>query len=171
MAQTKTKDAFTTLLKAAGYLEDGILVTALGAMILLGFAQIILRNFFDSGLIWGDAFLRMMVLWVGLLGALAATRDDNHITIDVLARLMPDRLKTLARLVTDAFTFIVCGFLAYHSARLVAGDRAAQIDIFAAVPAWWCELILPVAFGIIAFRYVIFFFRHLKILLAGKNDS
>ena len=38
----------------------------LTAMIVLAATQIVLRNLFDSGIIWGDAALRVAVLWVGL---------------------------------------------------------------------------------------------------------
>jgi len=52
-------------------MEDGILVVLLSVMILVAAAQILLRNFFDIGLSWGDQALRILVLWVGLMGAVA----------------------------------------------------------------------------------------------------
>ena len=51
----------------------------LTGMILLATTQILMRNLWDTGLAWADPSLRIAVLWVALLGALAATRDDNHI--------------------------------------------------------------------------------------------
>ena len=52
-------------------LENIALVVMLGGMILLAFGQIILRNFLDTGFIWIDPLLRVMVLWIGMIGALA----------------------------------------------------------------------------------------------------
>ena len=49
-------------------MEDGILVVLLSVMILLAAAQILLRNVFDIGLFWGDQTLRILVLWVSLMG-------------------------------------------------------------------------------------------------------
>ena len=54
-------------------IEDSILALLLFGMIVLSTSQIFLRNIFDSGIIWADPLLRVMVLWIGLLGALAAT--------------------------------------------------------------------------------------------------
>ena len=72
-------------LEQAGKLaEDTLLVLILSAMILLAAGQIILRNFLDIGFIWGDELLRMLVLWLAVAGALAASRSDKHISIDVL---------------------------------------------------------------------------------------
>ena len=54
--------------------ETVLLIVILTVMILLSFLQVLLRNFFDQGLLWGDIFLRNLVLWVGFLGASLATR-------------------------------------------------------------------------------------------------
>ena len=57
--------------------EDSLMVILLSATILLAASQIVLRNLFDSGLIWADPTLRIMVLWLSLLGAIAATRRGS----------------------------------------------------------------------------------------------
>jgi TRAP-type C4-dicarboxylate transport system permease small subunit len=48
--------------------EDALLVVLLSTMIVLAGTQIILRNFLDSGFVWIDPLLRVLVLWLGLLG-------------------------------------------------------------------------------------------------------
>ncbi len=57
--------------------EDGLLALMVAAMIFLAGSQILLRNLFDTGFAWADPVLRLLVLWVGLLGALAASRTDG----------------------------------------------------------------------------------------------
>ena len=154
------------LLRIAASVEDGILVLLLMAMIALAGTQILLRNLLETGLEWGDPLLRVTVLWLGLLGAMAATRDDNHISIDVVSRFLPPRAKTASRLVTDLFTATVCGLLAYHGARFVLFEKEAGSIAFGFVPTWVCELILPFGFGIIALRFCVSFVLRLR-QLAG----
>ncbi len=154
------------LLRTAASVEDGILVLLLVAMIALAGTQILLRNLLETGLEWGDPLLRVTVLWLGLLGAMAATRDDNHICIDIVSRFLPPRAKTASRLVTDLFTATVCGLLAYHSARFVLLEKEAGALAFGFVPAWVCELIMPIGFGIIALRFCVSFVLRLR-QLAG----
>ena len=134
--------------------EDGILVSLLAAMIGLAGTQILLRNLWDTSIGWGDPLLRVTVMWIGLLGAMAASRDDNHITIDLVSRLLEGRAEAVTRIVTGLVSAIVCLVLAWHGMRFVLFEREDQAIAFASVPAWLCELIIPVAFGIMALRFL-----------------
>ena len=94
------------------------------------------------------------MLWVGLAGAIVATREDHHISINVLARFLPTKILAVSRSLTDLFAAIISGLIAYHSARFVIGEFEAQTIAFATVPAWICQLILPVAFAVMAIRFL-----------------
>jgi TRAP-type C4-dicarboxylate transport system permease small subunit len=135
-------------------LEDGLLALLLSAMIALATAQIVLRNIWESGLVWGDPMTKVLVLWVAMLGAMAAARDGNHINIDILSRFLPPGAKMVSRMITDLFTAAVCAVLAYHAGRMVMIDRQSISMAFAAVPTWVCELIIPIGFGIMALRFL-----------------
>ena len=139
--------------RATAAIEDTLLVLMLAAMILLAGSQIVLRNFWDIGLAWGDPLLRVSVLWIGLLGAMAATRDDNHISIDLLYRLLPIAGKNISRAITDLFTAVVCGYVAWYGGLLVALEKREESIVLASVPAWIADLIIPVGFGVMAFRF------------------
>ncbi len=150
------------VIKITAAIEDGLLIFTLSALIVLAGTQILLRNVWHTGLSWGDPLLKIMVLWIGLLGAMAATRDRNHIAIDILSRVLPRRGKALTRLLSDLFTAVVCALLAYHGARFVWMDWEAGTIAFGKVPAWICQLIIPLGFGIISARFVLFFSLHLR---------
>ncbi len=140
--------------------EDGLLALLLLAMILLATSQIFVRNFFDYGFVWADPLLRIMVLWLGLLGALAATREDKHITIDVLNRFLNDKLRHIARIFTAFFTTVVTAIIAYHSTLFVLLEREADSKAFSNIPVWIFEAIIPIAFTIMAIRNLIHVYQH-----------
>ncbi len=134
------------------FVENCLLSLSLFVMIALASAQIIMRNFWDSGLSWGDPSLSILVLWVGMLGAMVATREQNHISIDILSRFLPAHYKGINQAMLDLFTAIVCGLLAYHSYRFVLMEFEDGTTAFGSVPAWLCAAIIPFGFGLIALR-------------------
>jgi len=137
-------------------LEDGLLVTILAAMIVFAIGQVALRNVWGSGLAWADPLLRILVLWIALLGAMAATRDKNHISIDVLSKFLPAYLKKIAQFVTYWFTAMICALLAWQGGRLVVMDYREATTAFSSIPAWACELIIPFGFGIMSLRFFLY---------------
>ena len=70
-------------------------------------------------------------------------------------------------MVTSLFTALVCAVVAYHSARFVASEMEYAAAAFAGVPAWTCEIVIPVAFGLIALRYALYAVGDLRKVLAG----
>lgn len=159
------------VLKVLDTVEDGLLVVLLTAMILLAAAQILFRNLFGGGLMWADPSLRVMVLWVGMIGAMVATRSDKQISVDAVSRFLSTRSRGAIRVLTDLFTAGVSLVVAWNAWRLVVDDRAAGTTLFASVPLWVCELILPVAFTVIALRYLAFAVIHLKAALGDRGAT
>ena len=154
----ETADKTTLLLRLQRLtllVEDTLLVAILTTLVLLATSQILLRNIWGTGIAWSDPLLRVLVLWIALLGAMAATRDNNHIRIDILSRFLPQRLRQISRHTTDLFAAVVSGLLAWHSARFVYLEWEDGNILFAAVPAWVCELILPLGFGVMALRFLL----------------
>jgi TRAP-type C4-dicarboxylate transport system permease small subunit len=152
-------------------LEDGLLIAALAAMIGVAVGQIVLRNFFHVGLDWADAFLRFLVLWAGLLGAMVATREDHHITVDIASHVFSKRGQAAVRIVTDLFTAVVCLILTYAAVRFLREEYAGGAMAFGPVPTWAAESILPIAFGVIGVRYVRYFVVHVYQAITGAAPA
>ncbi len=140
-------------LRALHFIEDGLLSLLLTSLIALACTQILLRNVWDTGLVWIGPLLRYLVLWVGLLGALCATRTREHIAIDALGRLLSPPWRSCADVLTLAFSAGVCGTIAHHAARMVAFDRESGATAFGDVPVWILECAIPIAFGGMALRF------------------
>ena len=136
-------------------LETWLIVIILGGLILLGAAQIVLRNFFSIGFPWGDGLARLAVLWLGLLGALAASRDGRHITMGALGRWLPPRLRVVAGVCADAFGAAVSAALAWYAWAFVSDSREFGDTLLGDIPAWWLQSIMPVAFALMAWQFVV----------------
>ena len=147
--------------KIGRFLEDATLVVMLCVLIGLAATQIFLRNVLDSGFVWADELLRLLVLWLALLGAVAASRDDKHIRIDVLSRFLSPKWKLAVTILLDAFTAFICGVVAWHAAGFVLEAYEYEDVLLGGLPAWPFQIILPIAFAWMAYRYAVFFFRRI----------
>jgi len=140
-----------TLLK----IEDFILIGMLLVAILLAVLQIFLRNFFDSGVVWGDVLLRIIVLWIGMFGAMYASRNNEHINIELGLKHLSEKAKPYVQAVVFIFTSVVCAIVAWYSFGFVVLEYQDGAMAFAKVPVWVTEAIIPIAFTSIAVRYLI----------------
>ncbi|HEX7038277.1 MAG TPA: TRAP transporter small permease subunit [Pseudomonadales bacterium] len=135
--------------------ESGLLALLLATMISVAAYQVIARNLFETGLVWGDGLVRVLVLWVTLLGGMVASRNDEHIRMDLIARFLEPHWSRRLRRVTAAFTVLICALFAWHSARFVWIDYDAGVTAFAGVPAWLCESIMPIGAAVMGLRYLL----------------
>jgi len=136
-------------------LEDSLVVLLFAAIASISLLQIILRNFFDTGLSWATPMLGVLLLWLTLSGAVVAVRKDRHISINILARKFSPPAMCLTYAITKLFTTIVCAIVAYYGAHFVRMDYELGTTLFADLPAWACELIIPISFSLLSIRYFI----------------
>jgi TRAP-type C4-dicarboxylate transport system permease small subunit len=142
------------LLRVVRAVENSFLALLLLTMIVLSFLQVVLRNLADAGYVWIDPLLRHLVLWVGFLGALLATRTGRHINIDALTRLLSPRLARVAGVLTNLLAFVICLLVANACAKLVREEWLAQTHGFLGVPVWCLQLVMPLASFAMAVRFL-----------------
>ncbi|MFK8015569.1 MAG: TRAP transporter small permease [Gammaproteobacteria bacterium] len=140
--------------------ENLLLLLSLTAMVLLAVAQIVARNAGIGGMAFSDELLRLLVLWVAMIGAVAASRDDHHIRIDILSRFLPTRVRLSMRVLVDVFTCAVCAIVAWYSLSFVGSTREYEDLAFGKLPLWWFQAVLPVGFALISYRYALWAVRH-----------
>lgn len=144
-----------TALRLIHHAEEALLALLLTAMILLSASQVVLRNFFDSGLYWGDSAVRVVVLWVAMLGAMIASRRNEHIRIDIASRFVSPKFKPYMSRFVSAFTCLVLLIFAWYSIEFVRYEFEDGTIAFGVVPAWLCEIIMPIGAAVMALRYAI----------------
>lgn len=141
--------------QAARSIETWLIVVILGGLVLLGAAQIVLRNGFSVGLPWADGLSRLAVLWLGLLGAMAASRDGRHISLGAVTRWLPERVRRVVGVVADLVAAAVSAALAWYALSFVRDSREFGDLLLNDIPAWWLQAIMPVAFAAMAVQFVL----------------
>ena len=149
------RDLYNKTIKGLHILEDALLALLLTSMICVAALQVFMRNFMDGGLFWGDSAVRVMVLWVAMLGAMVASRSDDHIRIDLINHFLPDIFRRHVRRFINAFTSFVLIVFAWSSAVFVGYEYEDQSLAYGNIPAWVCEIIMPIGGGIMGLRYAL----------------
>lgn len=147
---------FLALLERIGRkAEDAALVVLLGSMVLLAVLQIVLRQFFGTGIVWADELIKIIVLWLAMVGSIAAARDNRHIRIDVLSHVLPKRLIAVTRVIVELFAAGVCVVIAWQAWRYLKIEVEWQETVLVGQPAWAAHMIVPLAFLLIGYRFVV----------------
>ncbi len=143
-------------------LENILIIILLSLMVIVSFLQVILRNLFETGILWADPFLRYVVLWIAFIGASLATREDRHINIDIFTRLLPPRFKKFSSAITNIFASIACFLLLMASIDFIKMEVDFPSVVFLGLENWMLELVIPIGFGLMGFRFL---FRAVKVVL------
>jgi TRAP-type transport system small permease protein len=154
--------------RIAERVENAALALTMAVLVGISGLQLILRSGFDMTLLWADEFLRILVLWLALLGAVAAARTDRHLRIDVVYKLLGYRARegvsSLASLVAAA----VGALIAYEAGRFTVQAYHYGDTVMGNVKQWPLLLIMPAAFGLISAYYLRNAVRHLARALRGE---
>ena len=149
---------FLDSLERAGKLaENTALVLLLGTMVGVSVFQIINREMLGStfALSWADELIKIIVLWLAMVGSIAAARDNRHIRIDLITHVLSGPIVTWAKIIVDVFAAVVCGVIGWHAFRLVREEISWGDTIFDNTPLWIMHAIVPLAFALISYQFVV----------------
>jgi TRAP-type C4-dicarboxylate transport system permease small subunit len=138
--------------KAEGWaIKVGVLICAVTPL----FLYVVFR-FLPDDYIWSKAMSLLMLLWVGFLGLSVCVHEGKHLRMEAFDRLLPPAIKpwghALGHLVTAGFCVLmaVLGY-EYMKNTIEYGYRfSEEIE----VPDWVALMVVPVAFGLGAIRYI-----------------
>ena len=165
------KSKLALLEKLGRVAEDTTLVVLLGSMIIMAVTQIVLRQFFDDSIEWADEFIKIVVLWLAMVGSVAAARDNRHIRIDVLSHVLPGKLVVLSRIIVDLFAAAVCVVIAWQAWRYLQIEIEWQETVLGDVPAWIAHAVVPAAFLLIGYRFLVAMARDIYTVFRGESDE
>jgi len=107
---------------------------------------------------WPADVNRMLVLWIAMVGGSLATRTNEHIKVDFFSRVLPERPRRLVGALISLIGITVCLLLVFFSLEFLKMEYELEETLVAIpLPLWIIQIIIPVGFFIIAFR----FFLHL----------
>ena len=145
-------------LERAGKLAENVaLLVLLGTMIGVSVFQILNRQLLGGAfsLAWADELVKMIVLWLAMVGSIAACRDNKHIRIDLVTHILSGAIVSWIKVVVDLFAAGVCAVIAWQAWRLIGEERTWGDVILGDVPLWLAHAIVPLAFALVSYRFLV----------------
>lgn len=106
-------------------------------MLVMAFAQALMRNLANFGISWANAGLELIdwadfiltkgTLWLAFLGASLGVHANKHVAIDILPRYVSPRVRTVFKVLVGLIGSVICFYLAraFMNAVIING---AEID-------------------------------------------
>ena len=123
--------------RAIAKAEELSLTFVLLALLFLGVYQLVTVHWFPPAPYWSRDVIHYCVLYIAVVAGALAAQSDRLFNIDMFARFFNQRGKLLIRILTAAFTLVIC-WVAYKAGMRLRDILAGEADEVAAeAPAWW----------------------------------
>lgn len=109
------KNLMEYLKKVISYLA----ATAMAGIVILVFANVVMRYTMNSGLTWSDEVAVNLFVWFIFLGAILAAMEGMHLKVDVLTSKLPPGLQKVFSFVANLFVLAAMGILIIGGYKLV----------------------------------------------------
>ncbi len=103
---------------------------------------------------WPSDVNRVLVLWIALVGGSLATQHNEHIKVDVLAKALPEASRRRINAIINLVGMLVGASLCYFSIDFLKMEyELAETLVALPIPLWIIQIILPIGFMTISFRF------------------
>ncbi len=141
------------ILKFLSNVEEYFCEVLLALFVMLLFAQILLRQFFQYSIPWGEEVATYMFVWFAYLGAVVAAKMSAHNRVAFQFRFFPPIVKKVSEAVAD---LLWVGFNLYF-VWLSYDFVFNRMNLFwksqtTGIPMKYFYMILPVAFLLMSIR-------------------
>jgi TRAP-type C4-dicarboxylate transport system permease small subunit len=117
-------------------LAELLLVIMLSIMVIMVFGNVVLRYGFNSGIISSEELSRFLFIWITFLGAIIAMRENAHLGLDTLVRVLPLVGKKACFAVSNVLMLICC-MLMFYGTYKQHGINATTLSAVVELPMSW----------------------------------
>ncbi len=102
-------------------------------MVVLVFGNVVLRYGFNSGITFSEEVSRFLFVWMVFLGSVLMLRDNGHLGVHTLTKLLPLAGKKFCKLLSDVTTLICCVLLGIGAWQII-GINMVNIAPISGIP-------------------------------------
>jgi TRAP-type transport system small permease protein len=98
-------------------LAEITLVVMLSTMVVMVFGNVVLRYGFNAGIISSEELSRFLFIWITFLGAVIAMRENAHLGLDSIVRMLPRAGKKTCFAISNVLMLGCCALMFYGTWR------------------------------------------------------
>ncbi|MFP3089808.1 TRAP transporter large permease subunit [Treponema sp. TIM-1] len=132
-------------------IENVFCVLSLVLLALLPVTEAVARIFFNTGINGSSQVMIHLLLWVGMLSGMAATRNEEHLAIALVQYFSGEGIKYRLRVFVNLLSAFVVTVIAWTAPAFIRIGLSGKLIGF--IPDRLFALIIPLGYGVIACRF------------------
>jgi TRAP-type C4-dicarboxylate transport system permease small subunit len=140
-AKVRTADRYL------GMVEQVVLVALLLAVVFVGALQALSTKLANHSFPWSFDVIRGGTFAIAMLAAAYASQQGSHISMDILTRKAPPRVRLGMRVALGFVTLFAVSLLVWMGLRMV--EKLAKEGGDHTIPAHWLAMLIPIGGGLI----------------------
>jgi len=160
----------TGIISALNKIEEIVIITLFAIMVVVIFAQIIMRYVFNNSLYWSEELGKFLFVWISWLGISLGEREGEHIKITMLTAKLSFKKAHLFNILSCLIVLAICIVTFYSSCSLVLSQwttRYAGIHISIS----WGYLAVATGTGLMMIRSVAALIKSYKAIKEGPKED
>lgn len=141
-------------MKMLARLTDWLAALPLLTLLVIFNLAVVMRYFVDRPLQWTEEVSGLLMIWIIMLGAIAAERDNQHLAIPVLVDLLSPKVTAAVNLVVSVLSAAFLVYVSYVGLMLALSVHFKVTGILR-ISYFWIDIAIPVGFVVIAFYMVV----------------
>jgi len=135
-------------------LVEALLAALLAAMVVMVFGNVVLRYFFNSGIVVSEELSRFCFVWLTFIGAIVAAREGTHLGMDNLVSRLSRRGKLICLAASQLLILICCALLVTGTWQQHAINATTAAPVTGVPMIWIFGLgyVVGAGIGLIALR-------------------
>lgn len=135
---------------------EWLLMLILGLMVVLVFANVVLRYGFNYGIVFSEEVSRFLFVWMVFLGSLLLLRENGHLGVHTLITHLSPGGKKICKFLGDGLTLFCCVLLSIGAWRVVAMNMVNMAPV-SGIPlgvVFFACLLCSVGMGLLLLRSI-----------------
>jgi TRAP-type transport system small permease protein len=147
------RNIITKFDQIVGLTEEVVSVSSLTVISLLVITQVFFRYVLETGILWVDEVVTILMVTMVMSGVAAVTRRGMHTELLVFVNMMPKPVRRSVKVLT---TFIGLAFLSFflYAATMYTLNARGMVTTVLRIPIQYIYVILPIGAALTVYEYI-----------------